>query len=66
MPVELVQMILGHSSPAVTRQMDAHLMRRATTAQVDATLATIAERARERSVSDDPAAIGSARLALSE
>jgi hypothetical protein len=59
-PVEIVQMILGHSSPAVTRQVYAHLMRKATTAQVDAALATVAERAREQSVSNDAPSTGSA------
>jgi hypothetical protein len=59
-PVEIVQMILGHSSPAVTRQVYAHLMRKATTAQVDAALATVAERAREQSVSNEALSTGSA------
>lgn len=49
-PVEIVQMIMGHSSPAVVRQVYAHLIRKATTAQVDAALRTVAERAREQSV----------------
>jgi integrase len=35
MPIEVVQMILGHSSPAVTRKVYAHLMRKATAAQVE-------------------------------
>jgi len=35
-PIEVVQMILGHSSPAVTRLVYAHVMRKATTAQVEA------------------------------
>ncbi|MGL5824514.1 MAG: tyrosine-type recombinase/integrase [Nocardioides sp.] len=35
-PIEVVQMILGHSSPAVTRQVYAHVMKRATADQVDA------------------------------
>ena len=29
-PIEVVQMVLGHSSPAVTRQGYAHIMKRAT------------------------------------
>jgi hypothetical protein len=49
-PVEIVQMILGHSSPAVSRRVYAHLMRKATTAQVEAALAGLAERPREQSV----------------
>ncbi|WP_344802680.1 tyrosine-type recombinase/integrase [Microlunatus ginsengisoli] len=35
-PIEVVQMILGHSSPAVTRKVYAHLMKRATAGQVEA------------------------------
>jgi integrase len=35
-PIEVVQMILGHSSPAVTRQVYAHLMRGLTAEQVEA------------------------------
>ena len=34
-PIEVVQMILGHSSPAVTRLVYAHVMRKATIAQVE-------------------------------
>jgi integrase len=34
-PIEVVQMILGHSSPAVTRKVYAHLMRKATATQVE-------------------------------
>ena len=34
-PIEVVQMILGHSSPAVTRLVYAHVMRKATVAQVE-------------------------------
>ncbi|ROP30930.1 site-specific integrase [Couchioplanes caeruleus] len=35
-PIEIVQMILGHSSPEVTRRVYAHLMRSQTAAQVEA------------------------------
>ncbi|MGF1654840.1 MAG: tyrosine-type recombinase/integrase [Actinomycetales bacterium] len=35
-PIEVVQMILGHSSPTVTRQVYAHVMRQATADQVEA------------------------------
>ncbi|WP_426561395.1 tyrosine-type recombinase/integrase [Angustibacter sp. McL0619] len=35
-PIEVVQMIMGHSSPAVTRKVYAHVMRRATADQVNA------------------------------
>jgi integrase len=34
-PIEIVQMILGHSSPEVTRRVYAHLMRSQTAAQVE-------------------------------
>jgi len=34
-PMEIVQMILGHSSPEVTRRVYRHLMRKATAAQVE-------------------------------
>lgn len=34
-PIEIVQMIMGHSSPDVTRKVYAHVMRQATTDQVN-------------------------------
>jgi integrase len=34
-PLEIVQMILGHSSPAITRQVYAHILRKATAGQVE-------------------------------
>jgi integrase len=34
-PIEIVQMILGHSSPEITRRVYAHLMRTTTSAQVE-------------------------------
>lgn len=34
-PIEVVQMILGHASPDVTRKVYAHLMRRETARQVE-------------------------------
>ncbi len=34
-PIEIVQLILGHSSPEVTRRVYAHLMRTTTSAQVE-------------------------------
>jgi integrase len=34
-PIEIVQMILGHSSPEVTRRVYGHLMRKAAAAQVE-------------------------------
>ena len=35
-PIEVVQMILGHSDPDVTRKVYAHLMRKAAAEQVEA------------------------------
>ena len=35
-PIEVVQMILGHSSPEITRKVYAHLIRRAAADQVEA------------------------------
>lgn len=34
-PIEIVQMILGHSSPEVTRRVYSHVMRKATAEQVE-------------------------------
>ncbi len=34
-PIDVVQMILGHASPAVTRQVYAHIIKRAASEQVD-------------------------------
>ena len=34
-PIEVVQMILGHASPEATRKVYAHLMRKATAEQVE-------------------------------
>lgn len=59
-PVEIVQMILGHSSPAVTRRVYAHLMRKATTAQVEAAFAGLTEHSREQSVSNQAESAGPA------
>jgi hypothetical protein len=35
-PIEIVQLILGHSSPTVTRLIYAHVMKKATAEQVEA------------------------------
>ena len=50
-PVEVVQMILGHSSPAVTRRVYAHLLRGATAEQVEAATALLTMQRGEQSVS---------------
>jgi integrase len=34
-PIEVVQMVLGHSSPAVTRSVYRHMLRKATAEQVE-------------------------------
>jgi integrase len=51
-PIEVVQMILGHSSPSVTRQVYAHVMRRATAEQVEAATDLLTRHRREQSVSN--------------
>lgn len=53
-PVEVVQMILGHSSPAVTRRVYAHLLRGATAEQVEAATARLTMQRGEQSVSSEP------------
>ena len=45
-PIEVVQMILGHSSPAVTRQVYAHIMKRATAQQLETSTLPLTERRR--------------------
>ncbi|HEX8509073.1 MAG TPA: tyrosine-type recombinase/integrase [Propionibacteriaceae bacterium] len=47
-PIEVVQMILGHSSPAVTRRVYAHLMGRATAEQFEAGMSRLTEYRREQ------------------
>jgi integrase len=49
-PIEVVQMILGHSSPAVTRQVYAHVMRRATAEQFVAGTRRLTDQRRDQSV----------------
>jgi integrase len=50
-PIEVVQMILGHASPAVTRQVYAHVMRQATAEQVERATELLTKHRREQSVS---------------
>jgi integrase len=50
-PIEVVQMIMGHSSPAVTRKVYAHLLRQATADQVEAATEILTRHRREQSVS---------------
>ena len=51
-PIEIVQLILGHSSPAVTRKVYAHLMRKTSAQQVEAAVRAFTEQVREQSVSN--------------
>jgi len=51
-PIEIVQMIRGHSSPEVTRKVYAHLMRKAAAAQVE-TASELLTRHRHRTQNPD-------------
>ena len=51
-PIEIVQMILGHSSPVVTRQVYAHVMRGATAAQVELASDLVTRHRRDQSVTN--------------
>jgi integrase len=53
-PIEIVQMILGHSSPEVTRKVYAHLMRKAAARQVE-TATELLTRHRRKRVRGGPA-----------
>lgn len=57
-PIEVVQMILGHSSPAVTRKVYAHLMRKSTGEQFTAGTQRLTERRRDQSVTRPPQSDG--------
>ncbi|MGL5830450.1 MAG: tyrosine-type recombinase/integrase, partial [Angustibacter sp.] len=48
-PLPVVQMILGHSSPAVTQRIYAHVMRKATAEQVAAATELLTAHRREES-----------------
>lgn len=48
-PIELVQRILGHSSPVVTRQVYAHVMRQTTADQVNTATDLLTRHRREQS-----------------
>jgi hypothetical protein len=56
-PIELVQMILGHSSPVVTRQVYAHVMRQTTADQVN-TATDLLTRHRRDQPATKPALLG--------
>lgn len=51
-PIELVQMILGHSSPVVTRQVYAHVMRQTTAEQVNTATELLTRHRRDQSVTN--------------
>jgi len=51
-PIEVVQMVLGHSSPSITRRIYAHVMKKATAAQFEAASTLITRHRREQSVSN--------------
>jgi len=48
-PIEVVQMILGHSSPTVTRSVYAHMMRQAASDQVEAATQILSQHRRSQS-----------------
>lgn len=54
-PIDVVQMILGHSSPEVTRQIYAHLQRGSTAAQMEAVFAIVGT-AGDQNVTTSPVA----------
>jgi integrase len=52
-PLEIVQMILGHSSPTVLDRVYAHVLRKATASQVEVATTALTEQRREQSVSNE-------------
>ena len=63
-PIEVVQMILGHSSPSITRRVYAHVMREATAQQVEVASQLITKHRREQSVSKRGSTANGARGGL--
>lgn len=55
-PIEIVQLILGHSSPTVTRRVYAHVMKKATAEQVETASQLITKHRRDQSVTKPTAA----------
>ncbi len=51
-PIEIVQMILGHSSPDLTRKVYAHLMRKQAAAQVESATELLTKHRRQATISD--------------
>lgn len=59
-PIEVVQMILGHSSPSITRRVYAHVMKRATAEQVEKASQLVTQHRGVQSVSNSgPEAVDS-------
>lgn len=50
-PIEIVQLILGHASPDITRRVYAHVMKKATSALVETATRLLTRHRREQSVS---------------
>ena len=53
-PIEIVQLVLGHSSPAVTRRVYAHVMKKATAEQVEAASDLVTRHRRAQSAHKAP------------
>jgi integrase len=51
-PIGVVQMILGHASPELTRRVYAHVVKKATGGQVERAIGRITRHRREQSVSN--------------
>jgi hypothetical protein len=49
-PIEIVQLILGHSSPTVTRRIYVHVLKKATAEQVGTESRLITKHRRDQSV----------------
>ena len=62
-PIEIVQLILGHASPEVTRRIYAHVMRSATSALVETATKLLTRHRREQSVSNPSESAGSGPVA---
>jgi integrase len=52
-PIEIVQKIMGHSSPEITRRVYTHLMKKATAAQVELATQLLTRHRRDHGADDD-------------
>jgi integrase len=59
-PIEIVQMILGHATPDITRSVYAHVMKRATADLVETATRLLTKHRREQSVSNPAQSAGPA------